>query len=537
MSRITNVESYWPRRLLHVNGRSLTSVERTGDSTYGAFERPQYNILSYTWGRFESSTGEAVVIHNVPWDIPKLRPDHFTTDDFYRIIERVSQGCSHIWLDVACIDQENEATKMIEIGHQAAIFQRAEYAYIWLSHCSVEAVTSLVQQMHYDVLSSLTKCTTRSLRRCLRRLQVVLDDPWFSSLWTLQEAFLRPAAIILARDGSTLPFDSMQDVWLEVVLEYLSDWHDYMQALLRNSDLLRKGVQVKTTLAREIIRRIDMSGAKELCVSNGMQLYSISTSRSPRNPLHKIYGIMQVFGLALDGTKFESQDQDDLLDRLADLLGDHINMLSPVFAQMFIHTGDHRPKKSFSLSSSLRVPPFVSDKLSALEAKGMGSITFHQSDPTQYLFGGYICDFLAMCTFWERARSLCPPLQTNHQLRDRIEYIHLDQTTRNRRAFPAGLLEEGSLSGPPGKLNELILAEYGPEVRILLLGKAGSLNRCRPTSWGPFSWAGILAHPLTDESGTHWVRMGICIWDVMDEELELEVEKMFLDRVYQLDLY
>lgn len=36
-----------------------------------------------------------------------------------------------VWVDIACIDQENSADKMDEIGRQAAIFRKVKFAYIW----------------------------------------------------------------------------------------------------------------------------------------------------------------------------------------------------------------------------------------------------------------------------------------------------------------------------------------------------------------------------------------------------------------------
>ncbi|KAI0544327.1 heterokaryon incompatibility protein-domain-containing protein [Xylaria curta] len=530
MSRITFVQTYWPRRLLHVDGQTLTPVERVGDATYGTFERPTYNILSYTWGRFESSAGEAIVIHNTPWKIPRILPDHFTTSDFYRVINRVSQGCSHIWIDVACIHQENEAIKFSEIGHQAAIFRGAESAFIWLSHCSLDGLEPLRQQIRYDEVprvGTIMRKRTRYFQRTLQRFQYLFNDPWFSSLWTLQEAFLRPDAMILAKDASTLFYDDIKDdMWLELLLEFFSDVYDIMQALLRNSKSLKKNQPDKIFLAREIVKRISDAGAKELHLSNGMQLYGLSTSRKPRDPKDKIYGIQQVFGTALGESSPTWNGTTRLtLEELEDLLGDHIGILSPISSQMWIRIGDSPPRRSFSLSSRLTVPPYVADKLTRFtrdDHRSMGSISFH--DGFGHLFSGYLCDFSTMCSYWKIARihSSSKPLPDY-----RIEYIHLDQTDRNQRAFPIALLQEGSLCGCPGELSALILAEYGIETRVFLLGKITSSA----------IWAGILAYPVKDDGDIYWTRIGISVWDVGDKELETKVEGLFLSQVYQLPLH
>ncbi|KAI1739991.1 heterokaryon incompatibility protein-domain-containing protein [Xylaria scruposa] len=538
MSRITYVETYWPRRLLHVDGQTLTSVERVGNATYGTFERPTYNILSYTWGRFESSAGEAIVIHNTPWKIPRIRPDHFTTSDFYRVINRVSQGCSHIWIDVACIHQENEAIKLSEIGHQAAIFQGARCAFIWLSHCSVDGLEPLRQQIMYDEVprfSTIMRKRTRYFQRSLQIFQHLFNDPWFSSLWTLQEAFLRPDATVLTKDASTLLYDSLgDDMWLELLLEFFSDVYDIMQTLLRNSKSLKKSQTGKIFLAREIVKLISDAGAKELHLSNGIQLYAISTSRNPRDHKDKIYGIQQVFGTALGETARTWNGTRFTLEELEDLLGDHIGILSPIFSQMWIRIGDSQPKRSFSLSSRLTVPPYITDNLTRVSLDGhksMGSISFHKW--FGHWFSGYLCDFSTMCSYWKTARIHFSSKALERRPDYRIEYIHLDQTDRNQRAFPTALLQEGSLCGRPGELNALILAEYGIETRVFLLGKIISSDRVRHES----SWTGILAYPVNDDGDIYWTRIGICIWDVGDKELETKVEGLFLSKAYQLPLY
>lgn len=143
---------YWPRRLLHLQGDKL-SVPRTGESTYGEFEAPTYNILSYTWGRFMSPDGEALPFENVSWDIPKVHTDHFTVDAFRTVIKRVALGmegedgekCQHIWLDLACINQKDQAEMLEEIGRQAAIFNKARHCFIWLNRTTTDRVAAIVK--------------------------------------------------------------------------------------------------------------------------------------------------------------------------------------------------------------------------------------------------------------------------------------------------------------------------------------------------------------------------------------------------------
>jgi hypothetical protein len=46
-----DIEDYWPQRLLHIP--TMTSYEKESGDIYCQTQRPDYNILSYTWGRWE----------------------------------------------------------------------------------------------------------------------------------------------------------------------------------------------------------------------------------------------------------------------------------------------------------------------------------------------------------------------------------------------------------------------------------------------------------------------------------------------------
>lgn len=118
----------------------LTSFTKGDDNTYGGFKEPAYNVLSYTWGRFQdrdANMSKALPIKGVSWPIPAIREDRFTVETFKKVLNQMRGfGVDFVWVDIACTDQQNEAVKMEEIGRQAGIFKNAQSAYIWLSHIS-----------------------------------------------------------------------------------------------------------------------------------------------------------------------------------------------------------------------------------------------------------------------------------------------------------------------------------------------------------------------------------------------------------------
>ena len=248
--------SRWPRRLLHLP--TWTSYKWQPGNIYGGHLEPKYVALSYTWGRWQLPEGakpqaKALPIRGVPWTIPRVDPDlHFALTDFINVLWEVVQDplrryyyyawrggrinsregwggaatslirwihkfvsppYQFIWIDIACIDQRYNKITLAEIGRQARIFQHAEHVYVWLSRTSNERLESLIDDLQSGAVAleiePYMKCqkieqisrTKDLLDQILRGLKGLLEDPWFSSLWTLQEAYLCPKAIMLSRNG------------------------------------------------------------------------------------------------------------------------------------------------------------------------------------------------------------------------------------------------------------------------------------------------------------------------------------------------
>ncbi|KDN59747.1 hypothetical protein CSUB01_12231 [Colletotrichum sublineola] len=232
LGRITAEEeqlSGWPRRLLHIP--SMTSLHWPPGNVYGNAKEPRYNILTYTWGRWRledddehASEVESVAIAGFPWHIPKISPAHFTADQFLSVIHSLSRPLGDhnmlpgvpevdfIWLDIACIDQrDDQPESAAEVGRQADIFRRATRCFAWLSRTEESDLLQSLDSMraalvHLKVPKMFLKVERRDseiLDTIIGAMKTVLQDPWFSSLWTLQKAFLRPDMYILSRRGRT----------------------------------------------------------------------------------------------------------------------------------------------------------------------------------------------------------------------------------------------------------------------------------------------------------------------------------------------
>ena len=197
----------WPRRLLHVP--SMTSLEWQPGDRYGEHFQPRYNAISYTWGRFsldveeDKKEGEkeegkmweskkkkvtkkmkrnrnvtAVEIKGIDWTVPRINPEHFSADNFSRLIQQTCESVDgarertdFLWLDVACINQKDTLEKMAEIGRQAVIFHGAHRVYVWLTKVRGEWFSDAVRELFKSARECLSIYTNRSMKRGIGSLK------------------------------------------------------------------------------------------------------------------------------------------------------------------------------------------------------------------------------------------------------------------------------------------------------------------------------------------------------------------------------
>lgn len=184
-------------------------------------ECPEYVVISYTWGRWVLESRENdTAIPGADWLAPAN--SLFTRADLDLAIRKIA-GESHVWLDVFCIPQkDDDPGKAIEIGKQGSIFRSASRAVVWLGTGGEQAVAEVcswvpevIEMISVDVFSLPSEYMIHSQRRpaqrmpeTWRRLKIVAEFtkhvPWASSLWTLQEAALRPDAVFHAKSGEPL---------------------------------------------------------------------------------------------------------------------------------------------------------------------------------------------------------------------------------------------------------------------------------------------------------------------------------------------
>ncbi|KAI0192936.1 hypothetical protein EV127DRAFT_425343 [Xylaria flabelliformis] len=399
-------ESRWPRRLLHVP--SMTSYPWRPGNTYGGFQNPQYVAISYTWGRYalwdasDKPHVKALPIRGVPWAIPRIDPDeHFHVKEFRRVIrqtmgivdkhyefdyyrderalrktpaswllrpvlrflERHRTLFEFIWLDVACIEQRDSPIQAAEIGRQARIFQHAEHCYVWLSRTPYERLARLLndlavanQGLHdepYD--SKVPYDGSHWVTLGTQALEELTADPWFKSLWTLQEGYLCNHATILSRegrvcvDGTRIIFKSASLNYIFELVNRIMNWTERTRISRENANLNR------------LIQTIHDTGLSALWYNNPMGLLAVSTKRKPTREEDRVYGIMQVMGPEFRVGKAANPNSSQVytLEKLEDEFGGAILRMFPILSQMYVHTIPPETGKSWRVQEGSIVPHIV----------------------------------------------------------------------------------------------------------------------------------------------------------------------------------
>ncbi|KIW65018.1 hypothetical protein PV04_07308 [Phialophora macrospora] len=426
----------WPRRLLHV--ATMTSFVRDDGNAYGRHKEPKYNILSYTWGRFTNPTGRAIQIKGVEWPIPAIEESHFSVEEFEAVIRQVGCDVDFVWVDIACIHQEDEILKAEDVGDQAGIFKNAHKAFIWLNRLARSTLAACIEEIGCDGMFGLmklantgllaedtdswTKSITEGWESVIAALAELFGDQWFSSLWTLQESILRRDAFILSREGayiytslsnrpwqykalagacqeyygSLLPFSNIPTARERNYITRLS------KARTRAQDLLSKDANIATSLCALIHHR----GLSFAWTSNPNVAYCVGQYRATKYPLDRIFGIMQIYGIKVSLPK-TSEDETAQLRDLEDEFGRELVKMSPLLSQMFVHAEASKPRRSWLITQKCSVPPVLDIRGGRFESDTTNLCHMSVGDHGNIIFRGKAWAFMELLKAISLGDSMC----------------------------------------------------------------------------------------------------------------------------------
>ena len=522
----TGVMSAWPRRLLHIP--TMTSLERQEGNIYGGYKEPQYSTLSYTWGRWPAPGGTSIKVKGVTWEIPAVKEERFTVTAFLAVLERMSKETQYAWVDVACIDQENRKIKMDEIGRQAGIFKNAYGVFLWLNGMEPKTL-----QHHMDTLFTIgpelllhdkleKSGLSQRLSQLSKAITAIFSDPWFSSLWTLQESILRRDALVLSSRAELVPLSYMEG---HVSLKLLANacyniyfdlrfiWMHYVE----DSQIVN--------IARQMHKKIEEVGCYTLYSSNPNILYGVARFRETRDELDRIYGIMQVYNLQLGESK--QPGVHPTLEQLEDEFAVVLNSSKPVLAQLFVHSRNPRKGKSWRITQHSGVPDDIVAAYShddkPLEISH-STISFQSSG--QVLAKGKSWSMKEMVGYWAywRLSFLGSMLQIGNPRLDLSLIVLLDDCDHIPKRFN-GIDLRGAMTSNPNPsllaspLLETSLIKFigGADLRWFLVGElpGSPIPLLVQNQTYTKNYVGLILRRCDSENW--WERIGIGLLDPGDE--------------------
>lgn len=385
----------------------MTSYVRQDGNIYCNTVEPQFNVLSYTWGNYQDSSQDPILVHGIDWPIPRIQKTHFTAKSFHGAIVAAAAGCKHhcewVWVDVACIPQrheeESKSAKLIrgqEIGRQVTIFAQAKDAVVWLSSLqkknlpvkddSLVTIVDLIEFMNqafrgFDdavLASQFLRDLAEKTLSFMAWTNYILSHRWFLSLWTLQEMVLRPDAFILFDDGFFDPYDtstSTKDSKTSLPLTIIGLKNDTWElensivnyerrskALLDAEAIARSGPDspdeqhsgTVTQVMERLSALLSMQVRKGLTalnieIPNGA--YSSALHRRVVEPKDAIYGIQQAYGISCTPEPV-GHSEEAKVRALEDEFGSKLVAKSPIVSQLFIHTS--KPRRSWLITQGCK---------------------------------------------------------------------------------------------------------------------------------------------------------------------------------------
>jgi hypothetical protein len=177
--------------------------------------KPEYICISHTWGRWLDPAKPPTTVSGVPWLVPQ--------NTIFKVQElphrlRDAFPTKYLWFDLLCIPQDGSERALLEISRQADIFGNASAVVAWLN--DINDWTGLRQTTEWlcrFCLSSYgaTEPGLPDIDASQHTGLVIRDSSediahshipggWFTSLWTLQEACLRPDMLLCNKNFELL---------------------------------------------------------------------------------------------------------------------------------------------------------------------------------------------------------------------------------------------------------------------------------------------------------------------------------------------
>lgn len=322
--------------------------------------------------------------------------------------------------------------------------------------------------------------------QCYDTLRQILADPYFTSLWTLTAAALRPDTVLLSHGAKLTPLQSPRPPSYAQALSirHLTDLSLNLPAL--TSFLL-------SSSARKVNALLSYSGISAIASRNSTAVYIAAVNRRCVHPQDRFYAIQALFNIRVGSTApgfaGTSWSSDELSIQFVEELLAH----QPALSQMFIHTAPTFTGTSWGindLSIFPAIPPHFcvsfrrsspSCELSRLDMHGV----------TWGLIKGYMCDFT---TFYNRCMD--------NEMRcyeERASFaVYLDATSET-----AHCPEETNTADSVNqrRLLRWLKQEFPKRIVVLEMQSVGEVS------------FGLVMMRKSGKEFDYYQRLGICFWE------------------------
>jgi hypothetical protein len=185
---------------------------------------PQYTCVSHTWGRLRNRDAPYIQVKYVPWKVPQIMSTSYIVEELPDLFKKLEWKTNYLWIDLFCIPQEQSWQEITEkeIGRQTHIFGRCHECVVWLNDITSQwnglghAIKWLGRKYlsengpPSDLRNLMAAPSIESYNSPRTNIEFLADPSaatgvkkyalWFSSTWTVQEAFLCPHMVIVNKD-------------------------------------------------------------------------------------------------------------------------------------------------------------------------------------------------------------------------------------------------------------------------------------------------------------------------------------------------
>lgn len=284
-------------------------------------ENPYYEALSYCWGyQWDQELYYAPNRERYYGPFEELKKRGRITrnlGDALRAL-RLENAARYLWVDAVCINQSDHDEKAWQVRMMDKIYKSATEVHVWLGPADDTSRFGIMAIRYFtDPATTPTAAPWYSTNSDLYAsgLSSLLERPWFSRIWTIQEAALaQKVTLICGRDQVSWSTDSISLRRLKFKIKFAAtspQWERSPLHIVNLGPLL----EVVETQLREVE---DMTGIRlENNLLDVVYEFRHRKSTDPRDKIYAMFNLAEGRRVQLDRIGEYSESREEAWERLA----------------------------------------------------------------------------------------------------------------------------------------------------------------------------------------------------------------------------